>query len=183
MFRYYASDQQSASAPAPTPVRERRPTPRLDYEILPGRAKLKEARAFVEPALLPEHPGISAWFEQYWDYFCSDRPVITVRVDGKLSGVLIARIDEKTDAKCSMIVVPEERLRMLLRAELFRMFENAADGRHKHTKHMNALETDRVLQIFLEFHGYERRHPFPDTKEIPGRLWYPYTKRPLPKIG
>ncbi len=176
MLRYYAPME---TAP-PAPLRERRPTP--DVKVEPcTRSGLKDALALVESALKVQHPRVSDWIKEHRGEFCKPiRPIWLAMQDGKLAGVLIGRMDETKDAKCSILFVGEDYKKDLLRTELLRKFEQSASLLGKSTVHVLLYADDENEIAFFKGHGYQVANPeLYHPAENPDRIRVLMVKRPL----
>ena len=176
MFGYHSPADTATVAP----TRERRPTP--DVKVEPcTRSGLKEVLALVESSLKAQHPRISDWIKEHRGEFCKPiRPIWVAMQDGELAGVLIARMDETKDAKCSILFVREDSKRDLLRTELLRKFEQSASLLGKSTVHVLIYADEENEIAFFRSHGYQVANPeLYNPAENPGRIRVLMVKRPL----
>ncbi len=162
-----------------TETSPRRPTPAQEIGAC-TRSQLKEVMVLVETALAAQHPRIKDWIAEHRDEFCGPaRPIWWVRQDGNLVGVLIARMDNSKDAKCSLVISTDKEREYQIRTALLSAFEQAALRLGKSTIHLNVYADDLENLNFFKNHGYRKVEEIHHETEYPERPRYVLAKRPL----
>ena len=160
----------------------RRPTPVQEIGAC-TRSQLKEVLAFVEATLAAKHPRIKDWIAEHKDEFCEPtRPIWWIRQDGSLVGVLMARMSNSKDAKCSLVFATDKEREYQLRTALLSAFEQAALRLGKNSFHLNDYADEPENLAFFKAHGYRVVMEFHHETENPERLRYVLVKRPLLRI-